>query len=45
MRTAEFSNNQFIIRHHQKNLFSHGQVIQQTHNAIKEQMKLELNEI
>ena len=45
MRSAEFLNNQSIIRPHQKNLFSHGQVIQKIHNAIKEQMKLELNEI
>ena len=45
MRTTEFLNNQSIIRPHQKNLFSHGQVIQKIHNAIKEQMKLELNDI
>jgi len=45
MRTAEFLKNQSIIRPHQKNLFSHGQVIQQIHTALKDQMKLELNEI
>jgi len=45
MRTPEFLKNQSIIRPHQKNLFSHGQIIQQIHSALKEQMKFELNEI
>ena len=45
MRSAEFLNNQSIIRPYQKNLFSHGQVIQKIHTALKDQMKLELNEI
>lgn len=45
MRTPDFLKNQSIIRPHQKNLFSHGQVIQQIHTALKEQMKLELDEI
>ena len=45
MRSAEFLNNQSIIRPYQKNLFSHVQVIQKIHAAIKEQLKLELDEI
>lgn len=45
IRSAEFLNDQSIIRPHQKNLFSHGQVIQNIHIALKDQMKLELNDI
>jgi hypothetical protein len=45
MRTLEFINDQSIIKPYQKNLFSHGQVIQNIHTALKEQLKLELNEI
>ena len=45
MRTDDFLNNQSLIKPYQKNLFSHGQVIQNIHTALKDQMKLELNEI
>jgi len=45
MRTAEFLTDQSIIRPYQKNLFSHGQVIQKIHTALKDQLKLELDEI
>ena len=45
IKTTEFLNNQSIIRAHQNNLFSHGKVIQNAHAVLKDQMKLELNEV
>jgi len=45
MKSPQFLTDQSIIRPHQKILFSHGQIIQQIYAALKEQMKLELNEV
>ena len=45
LTTKEFWKDQSIIKPHQSELFQHGQTIQKIHKAIKDQMKLELDEI
>lgn len=45
MSTAEFWADQSIIAPYQEKLTAYGQAVQISHNALKEQMKLELHEI
>ena len=45
MSTPEFRANQSIIAPYQEKLAVYGQEVQSSHTALKEQMKLELNEI
>ncbi|WP_299010978.1 hypothetical protein [uncultured Shewanella sp.] len=45
MATQEFWADQTIITPYQETLTVHGQEVQKSHNVLKEQMKVELNEI
>ena len=45
LTTKEFWTDQSIIKPYQSELFQHGQEVQKIHKALKEQMKLELDEI